>query len=62
MEVMSPLENAVSGGMAAFFSSFALCPTELIKCRLQAMREMATRGQQEGGLERLKMLDTRILM
>ncbi|XP_025085408.1 mitochondrial ornithine transporter 1-like isoform X2 [Pomacea canaliculata] len=55
VEVMSPLENAVSGGMAAFFSSFALCPTELIKCRLQAMREMATRGQQEGGLERLKI-------
>lgn len=28
--------------MAAFFSSFALCPTELIKCKLQAMREMSS--------------------
>ena len=52
---LNPLENAVSGGMAAFFSSFALCPTELIKCRLQAMREMATKGNLEGGLNRLKM-------
>ncbi|CAG5125469.1 unnamed protein product, partial [Candidula unifasciata] len=52
---LNPLENAVSGGMAAFFSSFALCPTELIKCRLQAMREMATKGQVEGGLDRLKI-------
>ncbi|KAK0042776.1 mitochondrial ornithine transporter 1 [Biomphalaria pfeifferi] len=52
---LNPLENAVSGGLAAFFSSFALCPTELIKCRLQAMREMATKGHLEGGLERLKI-------
>lgn len=52
---MNPLQNAISGGMAAFFSSFTLCPTELVKCRLQAMREMATKGELEGGLERLKM-------
>ncbi|XP_059481962.1 mitochondrial ornithine transporter 1 [Neocloeon triangulifer] len=32
--------NATAGCMAAFFTAFALCPTELIKCRLQAMREM----------------------
>ena len=55
MEELSPFKNAVSGGMAAFFSSLTLCPTELIKCRLQAMREMATKGQLEGGMERLKM-------
>ncbi|KAL8587653.1 hypothetical protein ACOMHN_045342 [Nucella lapillus] len=55
VEEMNPLQNAVSGGLAAFFSSFTLCPTELIKCRLQAMREMATKGQLEGGLERLKI-------
>ncbi|KAH9505236.1 hypothetical protein Btru_059032 [Bulinus truncatus] len=52
---LNPLENAISGAMAAFFSSFTLCPTELVKCRLQAMREMATRGHLEGGLERLKI-------
>lgn len=52
---LHPLHNALAGTGAAFFSSFSLCPTELIKCRLQAMREMATKGELEGGLERLKM-------
>lgn len=52
---LNPLENALSGGGAAFFSSFTLCPTELVKCRLQAMREMAQQGKLEGGLERLKI-------
>jgi solute carrier family 25 (mitochondrial ornithine transporter) member 2/15 len=32
--------NALSGFFAAFFSSFTLCPTELIKCKLQALHEM----------------------
>lgn len=36
---LTPLGNAVSGFFAAFFSSFSLCPTELIKCKLQALRE-----------------------
>lgn len=30
----------MAGFFAAFFSSFTLCPTELIKCRLQALREL----------------------
>jgi len=34
---LSPVQNATSGGCAAFFCSLVLCPTELIKCRLQAM-------------------------
>lgn len=34
-----PLDFAVAGFLAAFFSSFTLCPTELIKCKLQALRE-----------------------
>lgn len=37
---MSLLGNATSGFLAAFFSSFTLCPTELIKCKLQALHEM----------------------
>jgi len=37
---MSALGNATSGFLAAFFSSFTLCPTELIKCKLQALHEM----------------------
>ncbi|MCL4137722.1 UNVERIFIED_CONTAM: hypothetical protein GTU68_059904, partial [Idotea baltica] len=38
---LSSFQNASSGFFAAFFSSLALCPTELIKCRLQAMHELA---------------------
>lgn len=36
---LTPFGNAVAGFFAAFFSSFTLCPTELIKCKLQAARE-----------------------
>lgn len=36
---MTVLDKATSGFFAAFFSSFALCPTELIKCKLQALKE-----------------------
>ncbi|RWS16888.1 mitochondrial ornithine transporter 1-like protein [Dinothrombium tinctorium] len=32
-------EKAVCGSMAGFFAAFTLCPTELIKCKLQALRE-----------------------
>lgn len=39
---LSVLGNAFAGFLAAFFSTFTLCPTELVKCKLQAMRE--TRG------------------
>ncbi|XP_063231027.1 mitochondrial ornithine transporter 1 [Bacillus rossius redtenbacheri] len=39
---LSPLANASAGFLAAFFSSFTLCPTELIKCQLQAQRETST--------------------
>lgn len=38
-QLLSPLENAFAGSLAAIFCSFTLCPTELIKCRLQALRE-----------------------
>ncbi|KAH7731621.1 Protein T10F2.2 [Aphelenchoides avenae] len=37
---MTPLENAVSGSLAAIFAAAVLCPTELVKCRLQAQREV----------------------
>ncbi|KAI6188461.1 hypothetical protein M3Y98_00357400 [Aphelenchoides besseyi] len=37
---MSSLQNAFSGSLAAIFAAFVLCPTELVKCRLQAQREM----------------------
>jgi len=49
VEDLSIFANGVSGFLAAFWSSLALCPTELVKCRLQAMREsggpMTSAGQ-----------------
>lgn len=33
---LSLWELSLAGSLSSFFSSFALCPTELIKCRLQA--------------------------
>ncbi|XP_039279560.1 mitochondrial ornithine transporter 1-like [Nilaparvata lugens] len=35
------LSNASAGFLAAFFSSFSLCPTELIKIKMQAAKEHA---------------------
>uniref|UniRef100_A0A0K0F666 Mitochondrial ornithine transporter 1 n=1 Tax=Strongyloides venezuelensis TaxID=75913 RepID=A0A0K0F666_STRVS len=37
---LTPIENASSGALAAVFAAMALCPTELVKCRLQAAKEM----------------------
>jgi len=38
-ENLGMFANGLSGFLAAFWSSLVLCPTELVKCRLQAMRE-----------------------
>ncbi|XP_063375285.1 mitochondrial ornithine transporter 1 [Cydia amplana] len=46
VEQLSAFGNASAGFLAAFFSSFTLCPTELIKCQLQAMREISVQGAQ----------------
>jgi solute carrier family 25 ornithine transporter 2/15 len=37
---LNSLENALAGSSAAFFASLVLCPTELVKCRLQSAREV----------------------
>lgn len=37
---MTPIFNAVSGSLAAVFAAMVLCPTELVKCRLQAQHEL----------------------
>ena len=47
---LNPVQNAFAGGSAAFFSSLVLCPTELIKCKLQAMEQMRRTGKLEGQL------------
>ncbi|CAJ0579138.1 unnamed protein product, partial [Mesorhabditis spiculigera] len=38
-KTMTTLQNASAGGLAAVFAALVLCPTELVKCRLQAARE-----------------------
>lgn len=38
---LSSVQNALAGSGAAFFASLALCPTELVKCQLQAAREIS---------------------
>ncbi|XP_068718938.1 mitochondrial ornithine transporter 1-like [Montipora capricornis] len=38
---LTVLNRAIAGSGASVFSSFALCPTELVKCRLQAQHQMS---------------------
>ncbi|NXX24893.1 ORNT1 protein, partial [Nicator chloris] len=42
---LSDLQNAAAGSFASGFSTLVLCPTELVKCRLQAMHEMQLSGK-----------------
>lgn len=46
---LSDIQKACSGSMASIFSAMAICPTELVKCRLQAMHEMEASGKVAGG-------------
>ncbi|XP_072302431.1 solute carrier family 25 member 15b [Eucyclogobius newberryi] len=43
--VLSDMQKACAGSVASIFSSMVLCPTELVKCRLQAMYEMEASGK-----------------
>lgn len=52
---LSVLNRACAGSGAAVFSSFALCPTELVKCRLQAQHQMNIMAG-KSGLKRYKLL------
>lgn len=49
----SDLQMASAGSLASIFSSMAICPTELVKCRLQAMHEMEASGKIASGQRRL---------
>ncbi|KAL7837914.1 hypothetical protein AOLI_G00263180 [Acnodon oligacanthus] len=42
---LSDVQKACAGSVASVFSSLVLCPTELVKCRLQTMHEMAASGR-----------------
>ena len=44
LEELTLPEQAAAGSMASLFSGLVLCPTELIKCRLQAARQLGVRG------------------
>lgn len=41
IEELNTFQNALAGSSAAFFASLVLCPTELVKCRLQSAREVS---------------------
>nr|XP_025708039.1 mitochondrial ornithine transporter 2 [Callorhinus ursinus] len=42
---LSDLQTAAAGSLASAFAALALCPTELVKCRLQTMYEMEMSGK-----------------
>lgn len=42
---LSDIQKASAGSLASIFSATAICPTELVKCRLQAMHEMEAAGK-----------------
>uniref|UniRef100_A0A803K2Z9 Solute carrier family 25 member 15 n=1 Tax=Xenopus tropicalis TaxID=8364 RepID=A0A803K2Z9_XENTR len=42
---LSDVQNAASGSVASIFAALVLCPTELVKCRLQAMHELQVSGK-----------------
>ena len=44
VEELTLLETSLAGSGASLFSGLVLCPTELIKCRLQAARELGVTG------------------
>ena len=44
VNALNSFENALAGSAAAFFASLVLCPTELVKCRLQSAREISNKS------------------
>ncbi|XP_063813113.1 mitochondrial ornithine transporter 1-like [Pseudophryne corroboree] len=42
---LSDVQNAAAGSVASIFAAMVLCPTELVKCRLQAMHELKVSGK-----------------
>lgn len=46
---LSDLQKASAGSLASIFSATAITPTELVKCRLQAMHEMEKSGKVAAG-------------
>lgn len=42
---LNDFETATAGSLASAFAALVLCPTELVKCRLQTMHEMRVAGK-----------------
>ncbi|CAM9599834.1 unnamed protein product [Lampetra planeri] len=42
---LSNMQMATAGSLAAGFTAIVICPLELVKCRMQAMREMHAAGK-----------------
>ncbi|KAM8976508.1 mitochondrial ornithine transporter 1-like [Pelodytes ibericus] len=42
---LNDLQSAAAGSVASIFAALVLCPTELVKCRLQAMHELQLSGK-----------------
>ncbi|XP_019376783.1 PREDICTED: mitochondrial ornithine transporter 1-like isoform X1 [Gavialis gangeticus] len=45
VQELSDLHSALAGSFSSVFSSMVLCPTELVKCRMQALHEMKVTGR-----------------
>lgn len=59
---LNAFQNALAGSCASFFSSLALCPTELVKCRLQVIKELQLDGKLTGPLARMNHVGSSVLV
>ena len=55
--LISDIQKASAGSLASIFSAMVTCPTELVKCQLQAMHEMEASGKIVTGQRRLVWLN-----
>ena len=55
-EDLSLTHKALAGGVAGIFSSTAICPAEVVKCRLQVLQS----GGGNGGNSKIKMSPMRV--
>lgn len=51
---------ALCGSASSFFSTFVVCPTELIKCRMQASYELGTKQESIGQLTKKLFYEKKI--
>ncbi|EDV24393.1 uncharacterized protein TRIADDRAFT_5000, partial [Trichoplax adhaerens] len=49
IEDLKPVHRAIAGSMAAVVATLVICPTELVKCRLQAHAQLVEKMLSEGG-------------